>query len=301
LIRAAAAVAVLLLAGCSAPQRPLPAAATPRPPAATAPVRIIDTTIALSGAVAQGGLITGFAPAGTVALRLDGAALRLGADRRFVAGFGRDAAGLATLDAVQRDGSVQRMVLRVMPREWKIERLPSLGSNGPPNPAYDRLRETETAQLKAGKSVISAQAGWRDRFIWPAGGRISGVYGSQRILGGVPRNPHYGVDIAAPAGTRFVAPAAGIVTLARGPFSLEGNVLMIDHGNGLVSAFLHLSRFDVTEGQQVTQGQPVGAIGTTGRSTGPHLHWGLTLLLAAGEVRIDPELLVPAKVAGRTP
>ncbi|QMW24514.1 M23 family metallopeptidase [Sandaracinobacteroides saxicola] len=299
------------MAGCAGSAPPAAVPATRAAPAPVAPARVIDTSFALNGVVTQGGLLTGVAPEGTVALRLDGMDIRLDAARRFAFGFGRDAGGLATLDAVQRDGTVLRQVLRVAPRSWKIDRLPALGSvTGETNPEYEALRASETAQLRAGKAVVSAETGWTQRFIWSAAGRISGVYGSQRILGTVERQPHYGVDIAAPTGTPIVAPADGVVVLARGPFSLEGNAIMLDHGRGLVSLFLHLSKFEVSEGQRVRQGERLGRIGTTGRSTGPHLHWGMTLvqpgvvatpISAADEVRIDPALLVPAPVNGRTP
>ena len=144
--------------------------------------------------------------------------------------------------------------------------------------------------------MVSGATGWTERFAWPATGRISGIYGSQRILGGVPRNPHAGVDVASPAGTPVKAPAAGVVVLASPPkFSLEGNLLIIDHGHSLFSSFLHLSRIDVKSGDKVVQGQRVGAIGATGRATGPHLHWAMSW----GEVRVDPQLLVPPMTTAR--
>lgn len=297
-----AALVLLLLAGCAG-RPPEPAATTS---AATASARIVDTQFALTGAVAQGSLVRGVAPAGTVTLRLGGQPVRLDAALRFAIGFGRDDAGPRPLDATLADGAVLRQQLTPAPRQWKIDRLPAMNSvTGEDNPDFNRRREAEVALLRAGKTGMRAADGWRQAFVWPAAGRISGVYGSQRILGDVPRNPHYGVDVAAPAGTLFVAPADGVVTLAQGPFAFEGNVVMLDHGNGLVSAFLHLSRFLVTAGQRVRQGEPLGAIGTTGRSTGPHLHWGMTLAQAGApgdEVRIDPEPLVPPKTAeNRTP
>ncbi len=114
------------------------------------------------------------------------------------------------------------------------------------------------------------------------------MFGSQRIYAGEPGSPHAGVDIARPTGTIVGSPADGVVVLAAAaPFTLEGNLLMIDHGMGLVSAFLHLSRIDVKPGDHVLRGQPVGAIGMTGRATGPHLHWAMSL----GQTKIDPQLV----------
>lgn len=295
---------LLLLAACSAPEVPPPVVSFASN--APSPARIVDARFPLSGPVLQGALILGTAPEGTVAVRLGNLPVRMDASRRFLIGFGRDETGPVPLDAVQADGTVLRQVLVPAPRPWKIDRLPALNSvTGEENPDFDRRREQEVAQIRAGKQVISNHEGWLETFIWPASGRVSGHYGSQRILGDVPRAPHSGVDIAAPTGTPFVAPASGKVTLARGPFAFEGNLLMVDHGNGLVSSFMHLSRFDVVEGQRVRQGEVLGAIGTTGRSTGPHLHWSMTLVqpgVRNDEVRVDPELLVPRRTPeGRTP
>src|SRR5690606_27377564 len=130
--------------------------------------------------------------------------------------------------------------------------------------------------------------GWRQDFIWPATGRISGRFGSQRIYRGEPGAYHSGLDIATGgSGAPFVAPADGVVVLAsETPFSLEGNLLIIDHGMGLNSAFLHCSSIAVREGDRVRQGQHIGSIGATGRATGPHLHWGIVWRGA----RLDPLL-----------
>jgi murein DD-endopeptidase MepM/ murein hydrolase activator NlpD len=132
----------------------------------------------------------------------------------------------------------------------------------------------------------AASEGWRQRFVWPAQGRISGVFGSQRIYRGEPGAYHSGVDVAGGAGAPVVAPADGVVVLAAAdkPFTLEGHLLIIDHGMGLNSAFLHLSRIDVREGDRVRQGQRIGAIGASGRTTGPHLHWAVKWRSA----RVDP-------------
>ena len=278
---------LLVMTACSAP-------APPPPPPAPTPVpvveRIVDGSFDFRGAIVQGGLAVGQAPEGTVAVTLDGQPTRLDAERRFLVGFGRDAPGTALVEARLRDGTRVRQALRVTPRTWQIERIPSLRQSTTPDPEYEKLRSAELARIRSARSVVSDATGWTERFDWPARGRISGVYGSQRILGGVPRNPHAGVDVAAPTGTPVLAPAGGIVVLASPPrFSLEGNLLILDHGNALFSSFLHLSRVDVKPGERVRQGQRIGAIGATGRATGPHLHWAMSW----GEVRVDPQLLVP--------
>nr|WP_247712883.1 M23 family metallopeptidase [Qipengyuania intermedia] len=131
--------------------------------------------------------------------------------------------------------------------------------------------------------------GWKQSFIWPATGRISGRFGSQRVYRGEPGSYHSGLDIAGGSGTTYVAPADGVVVLAERDFSLEGQLLIIDHGQGLNSAFLHSSELFVREGDRVQQGQPLGRIGSSGRATGPHLHWSLKWK----NFRLDPLLFLP--------
>ncbi len=261
--------------------------------AATAGAQRVSTREWLiAGPLTQGGVVFGTAPPGTVAVTVDGAPVRLTGDRRFLAGFGRDAPATATLVARFADGTTDRRAVPVTPRYYDIESIPSLRQpppDAPPDPVYDARRAVELAEIAAARSGESDAMGWQQAFVWPVHGRVSGVYGSQRILGGVPKAPHLGLDVAAPAGAAVSAPADGIVRLAHGPFLLEGNLVMLDHGHGLVSAFLHLSRIDVTEGQHVARGERLGRVGMTGRATGPHLHWALSWRTA----RLDPGLFVP--------
>ena len=149
------------------------------------------------------------------------------------------------------------------------------------------LRRPELARIAAARKVDSDVGGWRQDFVWPVKGRISGRFGSQRVYRGEPGSYHSGIDIAGRTGTPYVAPADGVVVLAaESPFTLEGNLLIIDHGMGLSSAFLHSSELLVRVGDRVRQGQEIGKIGATGRATGPHLHWGLVWRGA----RLDPLL-----------
>ena len=151
------------------------------------------------------------------------------------------------------------------------------------------IRQPELARIAAARAIRSNADGWRQKFVWPVKGRISGRFGSQRIYrGGEAGAYHSGLDIATGAsGTPFVAPADGVVVLAaQTPFSLEGNLLILDHGMGLNSAFLHCSELLVKEGDHVRQGQVIGRIGMTGRATGPHLHWSMKWL----DARLDPLL-----------
>ncbi|HEX8445230.1 MAG TPA: M23 family metallopeptidase [Sphingomonas sp.] len=282
-----------------------PAATTPGPlslPPAILRAAVAETGetgaqrdgFALTGPIRQGGLVQGVAPAGTRALALDGQPVAMAADRHFLIGFDRDAGPAADLAATLNDGRVILRALTVTPRTWSIQSLPTLPKATPKTPADIARRTAEVARIQAARARTVASDGWRQAPLWPAIGRISGVFGSQRIYAGEPGAYHAGVDIARPTGTPIVAPLDGVVVLAAAtdPFSLEGHLLMIDHGFGLVSAFLHLSRIDVASGDRVTRGQPVGAIGMTGRATGPHLHWAMTW---AGR-RIDPQPLAGAMV-----
>ena len=244
----------------------------------------------LSGAAGQGALLRGTAPPGTVALDMNGREVPLAPDGRFLLGFDRDAGPAATLTARLADGSEVRLPLGVAARAWAIQRINMERPAGGPTPEYARLRESELERIGAARTQRSDAPGWSQRLIRPAQGRISGVFGSQRVYrGGVPAAYHSGVDIAAGAGAIVVAPADGIVTLAPPPgFSLEGNLVIVDHGLGLTSAFLHLSSASVRAGDRVRQGQPIGRVGATGRATGPHLHWSLVW----NGARLDPQAAV---------
>lgn len=246
------------------------------------------------GPMIQGGVVLGNAPALTSRLTLDGRAVPVAADGRFLIAFDRDAAPGADLVATRVDGSMVRQRLSIQPRAWRIERLDTLPRIAQPSAEFQRRRPAELAQITAARAKMHDVQGWRQPFLWPVTGRISGMFGAQRIYKGEPGSYHAGVDVARPSGTPIIAPADGVVILAaQQDFTLEGKLLMIDHGMGLNSAFLHLSRIDVKVGDLVRRGQPIGAVGTSGRSTGPHLHWGMKW----GEARIDPLLIAGAMPA----
>jgi murein DD-endopeptidase MepM/ murein hydrolase activator NlpD len=240
----------------------------------------------LSGAPVQGALVRGTAPAGTVALALDGRAVPVAADGRFLLGFDRDAPPGALLVARTADGEEIRATLQVARRAWAVQHIDMARPADGPTPEYARLREGELLLIGRARAQLSPSMGWSQRFLWPAHGRLSGAFGAQRIYrGGVPAAYHSGADIAAGAGALVVAPADGVVTLAPPPrFSLEGNLVIVDHGMGLTSSFLHLSSALVRPGQIVHQGDPIGRVGATGRATGPHLHWSLVW----NGARLDP-------------
>jgi murein DD-endopeptidase MepM/ murein hydrolase activator NlpD len=240
----------------------------------------------------QGNLVHGVVPPGTKRLVIDGRDARFAQDRRFIAGFGRDHVNTTLIKAFLADGSTVVEVLAVNPTSWVIENLSTLPHRSLPDPEFLARRSAELEQINAARRMSSNTEGWRQHFIWPVIGRISGRFGAQRVYAGQPGAPHSGVDIAGRTGTPVRAPADGVVILAASrPFTLEGNLLMIDHGMGLNSAFLHLSRIDVKPGDTIRQGQQIGTVGMTGRATGPHLHWGMKWL----DERIDPATLLQQK------
>lgn len=233
-------------------------------------------------------MLRGTAPAGARTLSLDGKPLRFDPDGRFLIAFDRDAGPEAVLRAERADGSAVERRLTVRPGNWRIEHVDASPTGGVTSAEFRARRAGELERIAAARVVDARSGGWRQDFIWPLTGRISGLFGAQRIYRGTPGSYHGGTDIAAPAGTPFVAPADGVVVLAaQQPFTLEGHLLIVDHGMGLTSAFLHCASLAVREGDAVKQGQALGTVGASGRATGPHLHWGLVWRGA----RLDPLLL----------
>jgi murein DD-endopeptidase MepM/ murein hydrolase activator NlpD len=284
--RRTAAVGLLALASCVAPATPAPSSAPARPAVAAAPAG--PNTFLYSGEVTQGGWIRGQAPAGTVSARLDEQPLVLDSGGRFFAAFDRDAGPSARLVARLADGRLVETPLTIAPRAWDIEHVDVARTQGKTDEEFLAIRKPELARIAAARAVSSPSDGWRQAFIWPVKGRISGRFGSQRVYkGGEAGSYHSGIDIAPGVGAPIVAPADGVVVLAaEQPFSLEGHLLMIDHGAGLKSAFLHCDTLAVKAGDTVRQGQVIATVGMTGRATGPHLHWSLTWRGA----RLDPLL-----------
>jgi len=299
--RVSLCAALLLLAGCNEAARagdpapvqpaPPPARAAEADPAAraSAPPLPGRADFAIAGELTQGGWLRGAAPSGTVRLTLDGTPVPLAPDGTFLIAFDRDAGAGAVLRAeLSTGGGAVSRTLQVTPRAWNIEHVNVARRSGGPTEAFMKLRRPELAMIDAARRKQTDAQGWRQNFVWPVTGRISGRFGSQRIYRGEPGSYHSGTDITTGAsGTPFVAPADGVVILAADhPFTLEGNLLMLDHGMGLSSAFLHCSQILVKEGEHVRRGQVIGRIGATGRATGPHLHWGMKWNAA----RLDPML-----------
>lgn len=247
------------------------------------PAALAETT--LEGRLVQGGLVLGRAPPGAV-VKLDGHPLRVDADGRFIIGFGREAKS-ALLEV-----GTERRELAIAPRKFDVQRIEGLpeAQVTPPPAVLERIKR-ENVAIAATKVRDTPERWFEKGFVWPADGPISGVYGSQRILNGQPRAPHYGLDIAAPVGAPVRASTAGIVALADPDLYFTGGTVIIDHGFGLAGVYAHLSRLDVKTGDRVEQGQGIGAVGATGRVTGAHLHWALNWFTT----RLDPQLLLPPR------
>ena len=274
---------------------PVAAAPTPAPvavpvPAPTpTPTEPVRTAFSFRGELEQGGWIRGRVPSNTRTARLGDQPIDFAEDGTFFAAFDRDAGPQTQISAELADGRSISSPLTIAPRDWQLEYINVPYRAGRSSAEFQRLREGELAQIVAARAKETGAQGWRQDFIWPATGRISGRFGSQRVYQGKPGPYHSGLDIAQPTGTPYRAPADGVVTLvAQDPFTLEGRLLMIDHGMGLNSAFLHSATIVVREGQRVRQGQYLGTIGATGRATGPHLHWSLKW----NDSRLDPLLFL---------
>ncbi len=244
--------------------------------------------LAVNGNASQGGLMIGHTdPAATV--HLDGQTIRTTADGTFVFGFGRDQGPSAELTATKGSETARRTI-DIVQRAYDIQKINGLPDKlVTPDEATMARINSEAQEIGAARAQDSDALGFLESFRWPVEGIISGVYGSQRILNGEPRRPHFGVDIAAPEGTPIKAPADGRVTLAAKALYFTGGTVIIDHGHGVSTTYLHMSRLDVKVGDVLKQGDPVGAVGKTGRATGPHLCWRLNWF----QERLDAALVVP--------
>ncbi len=267
------------------------AEATPTPVEAPNPetVSARPDQLQIEGQLTQGGWVRAVAPANVTAVELNGQPVALDDEGRFFAAFDRDAEARAELGLTLADGTTRTQTLDISPRKWNIEHVNVARRSGGTSEAWWAKREPEWNAIVAARAQETGATGWQQDFIWPVKGRISGRFGSQRIYRGEPGSYHSGLDIAPGAGVPFVAPADGTVVLAVTGFSMEGNLIILDHGNGLNSAFLHAQTIAVSQGDKVRQGQLLGRVGATGRATGPHLHWSLKWR----DNRLDPLLFLP--------
>jgi murein DD-endopeptidase MepM/ murein hydrolase activator NlpD len=244
--------------------------------------------LSLEGQRTQGVLLRGQVASG-VTVKLGDRAVRTTPEGFFAVGFGRDA-DLEQVLTLEKQGKAQQVPVILSKREYDIQRIegvPQRTVEPPPEAVLKRIRR-EVAEIKTARDTDSALLAFLSDFQWPLTGRISGVYGSQRVYNGKPGRPHYGVDVARPTGTVVVAPADGVVTLVQGDNYYSGGTLILDHGYGVSSTMIHLSEVLVEKGQAVKQGEPVAKVGASGRATGPHLDWRLNWF----EEKLDPVTVV---------
>jgi murein DD-endopeptidase MepM/ murein hydrolase activator NlpD len=247
-----------------------------------------ERSLELRGPLVQGGVVFGSTRPGA-SLMHDDQPVPVSSKGEFVIGFERMAPAESTLRVVLPDGSIVKRTLKLTQREYDIERIDGLPQEKvTPDPALSQRIAQEQALVKQARALVDERTDYVQGFEWPVTGRISGVYGSQRILNGEPKWPHYGVDIARPEGTPVAAPADATIILAHPDMFYSGATLIMDHGQGFSSTFLHLQKILVKEGQRVKRGEIVGLLGASGRATGPHLDWRMNL---RGK-RVDPTTVV---------
>lgn len=245
----------------------------------------------LPASASQGAMVIGNThPAAVV--EYAGRTLRVTSYGTFVFGIGRDATGDVVLRIKQPATGWIEHRIAITPRDWPIENINGVPPStvNPPKAIAERI-EREQARVVAVRTRDDARTGFTQAFIWPVQGRISGRFGNQRVYNGTPKSPHSGMDIAVATGTPVKAPADGVITFADPGLYLTGGTVVLDHGHGISSNFLHLSRIDAKVGDVVKQGDVIAAVGATGRATGPHLHWGMNWF----DVRIDPLLVLERK------
>ena len=266
-MRGAGFVAALLLGACAS----LPAA----------------QELELKGDWQQGSVVFGKVAPGTK-LEFNGHAVRVSPEGLFLIGLDRDEPPKAELSYTPPGGTPVRREFAVAARTYDIQRLEGLpeAQVNPPPEAQKRIA-ADLRRVRAARDRDTGRIDFAGGFIWPIVGRISGVFGSQRILNGTAKQPHYGVDVATPIGTPVRAPASGVVSLAVPDMYYTGGTIMIDHGHGLESTLMHLSKLLVKQGEEVKQGQVVAESGMTGRATGPHLDWRVSWF----DARVDAQLL----------
>jgi len=253
-------------------------------------VYAFEASLVTQGSWQQGAVIQGRVAPTTQVLFLD-RDVQVTARGLFVIGLGRDAPAQMVINTVDATGKKQAHYFDVLQRDYriqKVEGVPKKTVN--PTPKQVKRSRKEAALTWKARQLNSSREDFLMTFQWPILGPITGVYGSQRYYNGEARRPHYGVDVAAPKGAQVVAPAAGVVTLVHSNMFFSGGTLIVDHGHGLSSTFIHLSKILVAEGEVLQQGQPIAEVGSTGRATGPHLDWRMNWF----NQRLDPQLLVGA-------
>jgi murein DD-endopeptidase MepM/ murein hydrolase activator NlpD len=242
------------------------------------------TRLSLSGTMEQGSLAIGRAE-GAVAVSVDGMPVRVSPQGLFAFGFAYNQTKPAVILARYGDHTTETREAAPKTRLYEIQRISGLPEKfvTPPPEVIARIKR-EGAAIGRARTRDTGESWFADGLDWPASGILSGVYGSQRILNGEPKAPHFGVDIAAPAGAPIHAPADAVVSLAEPNFYLDGGITILDHGHGVSTTYIHQSRIVVKLNQRVSRGQVIGLVGQTGRATGPHLHWAMNWF----QMKLDP-------------
>jgi len=251
--------------------------------------------VELKGNLTQGGLVTGKL-SDVQSVSLNDTPLKLSKNGDFVFGFGRDAKANHTLSWIDTNGKKHTQNLIITKRDYNIDKITGVAKKyvSPPKSVSERISR-EAVAVRNARAINSDLTYFLDPVLKPAQGRISGVYGSQRYFNGEPRRPHFGLDIANKTGSPVYAPIGGTVVFAEPDLYYSGGTLILDHGHGITSTYIHLSKLDVNVGDKVKQGNKVAEIGATGRVTGPHLDWRFNW---KGE-RLDPGLLMQDTLANK--
>lgn len=257
--------------------------------AASAEVRQLPNNVTLTGTFNQGGMVIGKCPA-TCTVKFDGKELLVSANGDFVFGFGRDAVPSHSLAVALGGGKAASNGIHIGKRKYNIQSVTGVpeATVNPPPEVMERIAR-EQAMVDNARSINSERLDFLTGFTWPIMGRISGVYGSQRIYNGQPGNPHFGLDIAAPTGHDIKAPMSGKVRLAEPDLYFSGGTVILDHGHGIFSSYIHMSKVIARAGQEIKRGDIIGKVGATGRAAGPHLDWRINWFTD----RLDPMYTVP--------
>ncbi|WP_206485751.1 M23 family metallopeptidase [Thalassotalea sp. G2M2-11] len=244
--------------------------------------------VKLSGEIIQGGLVLGKTEPSAI-VTFDGKPLAVSKQGDFVFGFGRDDSKKHQLDITYPDGNKETTTLTPKKRQYQIQRVEGIAKKiMNPDPKAVARAEKDSQQVRAAREIKTNYIAFAQGFIPPIEGKITGVYGSQRYYNGKPKSPHYGLDYAGKTGDPVKAPANGTVTLYVPDMFYSGGTMIIDHGHGITSSFLHLSDAYVDVGDKVSKGQIVAAVGASGRATGPHLDWRVNWF----QERLDPALVL---------
>ena len=249
-----------------------------------------ENKIDLEGYFIQGGYVKG-KTSSKIKIKFENRDVYLGKKNKFILGFGRDYSEVANLK-FNIDNKWINKTLKIKKNKYKIQKIDGLPKKfvSPPKEIYERIiRENKLiAKVRTLNSKIDYT--FQD-FLLPAKGIITGVFGSQRILNGKPRRPHYGIDIAAKEGSKVISPTDAIVRLSEKDLYFTGGTIMLDPGHGITSVYSHLSKVLVKKNDKIQKGDVIGLIGSTGRSTGPHLDWRINWF----DQRLDPMMFIKNK------